>query len=176
MASARKTKPVSLYRAGESSWAASCRLISTVASRRRPTWSDGGTLPTRFASSEAYAVRARSATLRSFNVRTAGGYSITRFRPSSGSRSQEKVMEGTYSKPLPEIDDINRPFWEATRRGELRLQRCKDCREVWYRRNELSEMPVDQLRMGPDERPGRGVVVHFVSSLLASRVREGNPI
>lgn len=41
-------------------------------------------------------------------------------------------MEGTYSKPLPEIDDINRPFWEATRRGELRLQRCKDCRRVWY--------------------------------------------
>ena len=41
-------------------------------------------------------------------------------------------MEGTYSKPLPEIDDINRPFWEATRRGELRLQRCKDCCEVWY--------------------------------------------
>lgn len=41
-------------------------------------------------------------------------------------------MEGTYSKPLPEIDDINRPFWEATRRGELRLQRCKDCSHVWY--------------------------------------------
>jgi uncharacterized OB-fold protein len=41
-------------------------------------------------------------------------------------------MEGTYSKPLPEIDDINRPFWEATRHGELRLQRCKDCRQVWY--------------------------------------------
>jgi uncharacterized OB-fold protein len=41
-------------------------------------------------------------------------------------------MEGTYRKPLPEIDDINLPFWEATRRGELRLQRCKDCRHVWY--------------------------------------------
>ena len=41
-------------------------------------------------------------------------------------------MEGAYSKPLPEIDDINRPFWEATQRGELRLQRCKDCRHVWY--------------------------------------------
>jgi uncharacterized OB-fold protein len=41
-------------------------------------------------------------------------------------------MEGTYAKPLPEIDEINRPFWEATRRGELRLQRCQDCRQVWY--------------------------------------------
>lgn len=41
-------------------------------------------------------------------------------------------MEGTYDKPLPEIDEINRPFWEATRRSELRLQRCNDCRHVWY--------------------------------------------
>jgi uncharacterized protein len=41
-------------------------------------------------------------------------------------------MEGTYAKPLPEIDEINRPFWDATRRGELRLQRCKDCCHVWY--------------------------------------------
>jgi uncharacterized OB-fold protein len=41
-------------------------------------------------------------------------------------------MAETYSKPLPQIDEVNRPFWEATRRGELQLQRCKDCRYVWY--------------------------------------------
>ena len=41
-------------------------------------------------------------------------------------------MEGTYTKPLPEVDEVNRPFWEATRRSELRLQRCKDCSHVWY--------------------------------------------
>jgi uncharacterized OB-fold protein len=41
-------------------------------------------------------------------------------------------MAGTYSKPLPQIDEVNRPFWEATRRRELYLQRCKDCRQVWY--------------------------------------------
>jgi uncharacterized OB-fold protein len=41
-------------------------------------------------------------------------------------------MAGTYSKPLPQIDEVNRRFWEATRRGELYLQRCKDCRHVWY--------------------------------------------
>ena len=28
--------------------------------------------------------------------------------------------------PLPSVD--NRPFYEGTRRGELRLQRCRDCR------------------------------------------------
>ena len=41
-------------------------------------------------------------------------------------------MEGTYSKPLPQVDEVNRPFWEATRRRELHLQRCGDCRNVWY--------------------------------------------
>jgi len=41
-------------------------------------------------------------------------------------------MAGTYSKPLPQIDEVNRPFWEATRRRELHLQRCKDCRHAWY--------------------------------------------
>lgn len=28
------------------------------------------------------------------------------------------------SQLLPEIDDDNRPFWEGTRSGELRVQRC----------------------------------------------------
>jgi len=41
-------------------------------------------------------------------------------------------MEGSYSKPLPQVDEVNRPFWEATRRRELVLQRCRDCRQVWY--------------------------------------------
>ena len=32
-----------------------------------------------------------------------------------------------YRKPLPVADDRNQPFWEAARRGELRLQRCVGC-------------------------------------------------
>jgi uncharacterized OB-fold protein len=32
-----------------------------------------------------------------------------------------------YEKPLPVMDDRNRPFWEAARQGELRLQRCARC-------------------------------------------------
>ena len=41
-------------------------------------------------------------------------------------------MEGTYSKPLPQVHEVNRPFWEATRRRELHLQHCRDCSHVWY--------------------------------------------
>ncbi len=36
-------------------------------------------------------------------------------------------MTTEYRKPLPRITTDNRPFWEATKRHELRLQRCGAC-------------------------------------------------
>ena len=36
---------------------------------------------------------------------------------------------------MPEITNLNRPFWEATKRHELMIQRCKSCGEYqWYPR------------------------------------------
>lgn len=32
-----------------------------------------------------------------------------------------------YDKPLPRLDDANRPFWEGALAGELRLQQCAGC-------------------------------------------------
>ncbi len=32
-----------------------------------------------------------------------------------------------YAKPLPVIDDLNRPYWDALKRGELRLPQCAAC-------------------------------------------------
>lgn len=32
-----------------------------------------------------------------------------------------------YAKPLPQIDNWNRPFWEGARRHELVFPRCADC-------------------------------------------------
>jgi len=32
-----------------------------------------------------------------------------------------------YAKLLPTIDDLNRPYWEGARVGELRMQRCRGC-------------------------------------------------
>ena len=40
--------------------------------------------------------------------------------------------ETTYAKPLPAIDDGNRPFWEGARQGRLTLQRCAACRHIRY--------------------------------------------
>jgi len=41
----------------------------------------------------------------------------------------------TYDKPLPEITPLTQPFWEAAKRHELHLQKCKRCRNYqWYPR------------------------------------------
>jgi uncharacterized OB-fold protein len=37
-----------------------------------------------------------------------------------------------YAKPLPPATNLSRPFWEATRRNELRLQRCDVCGRHWF--------------------------------------------
>ncbi len=37
-----------------------------------------------------------------------------------------------YRKPVPRVTPENRPFWDAARRHELRLQRCGDCGHVRY--------------------------------------------
>jgi uncharacterized OB-fold protein len=37
-----------------------------------------------------------------------------------------------YAKPLPTLTDENRPFWEATKRNELRMQQCMDCSHIRY--------------------------------------------
>lgn len=38
----------------------------------------------------------------------------------------------TTQKPLPHVYPDDRPFWEGTRQGELRLPHCADCGEVWW--------------------------------------------
>ena len=39
------------------------------------------------------------------------------------------------SRPRPHLDSDTRPFWEGTRAGELRLQRCRNCgRVIFYPR------------------------------------------
>lgn len=37
-----------------------------------------------------------------------------------------------YAKPLPQLTDENRPFWEGAREGRLRMQRCDDCAHLRY--------------------------------------------
>jgi len=40
-------------------------------------------------------------------------------------------MNQTIAKPLPNISDFNRPFWEGAKKHEFCLQRCNQCSKVW---------------------------------------------
>jgi uncharacterized protein len=37
-----------------------------------------------------------------------------------------------YDKPLPVLEELNAPFWQAAKRGELAMQQCDDCGHVRY--------------------------------------------
>ncbi len=37
-----------------------------------------------------------------------------------------------YTKPLPPVTKLNKPFWEGTKQGELRLQTCNECGQRWF--------------------------------------------
>jgi uncharacterized OB-fold protein len=36
------------------------------------------------------------------------------------------------SRILPQVDDLNRPFWDACRKGTLTAQRCTSCERLRY--------------------------------------------
>lgn len=40
------------------------------------------------------------------------------------------VLQQGYTKPLPNLTPVNRPFWEGTKRREVLIQRCRKC-ENW---------------------------------------------
>jgi uncharacterized protein len=42
------------------------------------------------------------------------------------------AQEKNYAKPLPHLDEENRPWWEALKRHELYLQKCRDCAAIRY--------------------------------------------
>ena len=61
------------------------------------------------------------------------------------------------NKPLPEIEDLTRPFWDAVQRERLLIQRCADCDTwVWHPRAWCSACYGPNLPWTPVS--GRGVV------------------
>ena len=44
---------------------------------------------------------------------------------------QEKNQKA-YRKPLPHIDEENRPWWEAVQRHELYVQKCRECGDLRF--------------------------------------------
>lgn len=66
-----------------------------------------------------------------------------------------------YAKPLPTLNDENRPFWEACRAGRLSLQRCAQCAHFRY---PISPFCPNCLAGDFDWTPvsGRGSVFSFI--------------
>ncbi len=46
--------------------------------------------------------------------------------------ADEKSDKKKYAKPLPRIDEESRPWWEALKRHELYIQKCRDCGDLRY--------------------------------------------
>lgn len=66
-----------------------------------------------------------------------------------------------YTKPLPAIDVWSRPFWDGTRAGELRMQRCADCNTLFFPPGPVC--PNCQSRSLEWQRlSGRGEIVSWV--------------
>lgn len=64
------------------------------------------------------------------------------------------------SKPLPEIEDLTRPFWDAAQRECLLVQRCADCSAwVWHPRGWCDQCYGADLAWQPVS--GRGQVWTF---------------
>ncbi|MGD0026412.1 MAG: OB-fold domain-containing protein [Xanthobacteraceae bacterium] len=66
-----------------------------------------------------------------------------------------------YAKPIPVVIDENRPFWEATKRGQLLLQHCRNCSAYRY---PASLLCPECSSTAFDWKPvsGRGKVYSFV--------------
>ena len=41
------------------------------------------------------------------------------------------MADTAYTKPLPTISDLNRPYWDGLKHHELRLQKCAACGTIW---------------------------------------------
>ena len=66
-----------------------------------------------------------------------------------------------YDKPLPKIDPLNQPFWDAARAGKLVVQTCRACGDAHF-----PPSPVCPECLAPDqtwcEASGRGTLESWI--------------
>lgn len=75
-------------------------------------------------------------------------------------------MSETPQKPLPVLDNLSRPFWEGANRGELLLQRCRDCGTyTFYPRYACNQCMSTSLEW--TRASGRGALYSFTITRVA---------
>src|SRR5579883_965064 len=79
----------------------------------------------------------------------------------SPTKEDSAMTASTYSKPLPEITEENRPYWESAKAHRLALQRCTNCGKF---RLPISTFCPNCLSDATEWTPvsGRGTVYSFV--------------
>lgn len=70
-------------------------------------------------------------------------------------------------RPLPEIDEANRPYWDAARRGELLLPRCEACGGFFFPPRSWCPHCYSQ-KLGWARASGLGSVASFTKLYITS--------
>jgi uncharacterized OB-fold protein len=65
------------------------------------------------------------------------------------------------AKPLPTLSDDNRPFWQATKKNELRMQQCLDCQHIRYPINHVCPKCLSE-KAEWKQLSGRGEVFSYI--------------
>lgn len=65
------------------------------------------------------------------------------------------------NRPLPEINDTNRPYWEAAKRHELLLPKCGSCGKFFLPPRSWCPHCYAQDKLGWALASGRGIVASF---------------
>ena len=67
----------------------------------------------------------------------------------------------SYDKPLPRIDTLNRPFWDAARAQKLVVQSCDDCGDLRFPPTPVCPKCLS-ARQGWTEASGKGTLESWV--------------
>jgi uncharacterized OB-fold protein len=67
----------------------------------------------------------------------------------------------SYEKPIPSVDEINRPFWDSVKARQLKLPKCRDCEKFHAPPRQFCPHCLsDQLEWLPVS--GKGVIYSYV--------------
>jgi len=76
--------------------------------------------------------------------------------------------EQGYAKPLPGIDEENKPFWDYAKKHELRMQKCPDCGNIYYPPSPLCPNCHSWQKSEWVKLSGKGTVYSFIVARRAT--------
>jgi uncharacterized protein len=73
-----------------------------------------------------------------------------------------------YAKPLPAIDEENKPFWDYAKNHELRMQKCNECHNIYYPPSSLCPHCHSWSGSEWTKLSGKGAVYSFIVARRAT--------